>query len=70
VPIPGGDDRRTMALSARLLEERIFVQGIRPPTVSPGTARLRLGLVATLSEPDRERAIAALANALRQEGMH
>ena len=70
VPILVGDDRRTMALSARLLEERIFVQGIRPPTVPPGTARLRLGLVATLSEPDRERAIAALANALRKEGMH
>jgi 7-keto-8-aminopelargonate synthetase-like enzyme len=70
VPILVGDDRRTMALSARLLEERVFVQGIRPPTVPPGTARLRLGLVATLSEPDRERALSVLANALRQEGMH
>ena len=67
VPILVGDDRRVMALSARLLEERIFVQGIRPPTVPPGTARLRLGLVATLSEPELERALVVITNAMRQE---
>jgi 8-amino-7-oxononanoate synthase len=67
VPILVGDDRRTMTLSARLLEARIFVQGIRPPTVPPGTARLRLGLSATLSDRDRELAIAAIAAVLGQE---
>jgi 8-amino-7-oxononanoate synthase len=66
-PILVGDDRRVMALSARLLEQGVFVQGIRPPTVPPGTARLRIGLVATLSGPDLERAVSVLDNALRQE---
>jgi 8-amino-7-oxononanoate synthase len=66
-PILVGDDRKTMALSAKLLEERVFVQGIRPPTVPPGTARLRIGLVASLSDPDLELAIGSLHNAMRQE---
>ena len=64
-PILIGDDRRAMALTARLLEERVFVQGIRPPTVPPGTARLRVGLMASLSESDLSRAITALSNATR-----
>jgi 8-amino-7-oxononanoate synthase len=66
-PILIGDDQRVMALSARLLVERVFVQGIRPPTVPPGTARLRVGLVASLSDQELDRAIAALSNAMRQE---
>ena len=67
VPILIGDDRRTMALTAQLLEERVFVQGIRPPTVPPGTARLRVGLSASLSDSEVERAARALVNAMRQE---
>jgi 8-amino-7-oxononanoate synthase len=65
-PILVGDDREAMAISARLLEERVFVQGIRPPTVPPGTARLRIGLMASLERPDLERAIAAIDSAMRQ----
>ncbi|HWO18387.1 MAG TPA: 8-amino-7-oxononanoate synthase [Kofleriaceae bacterium] len=63
-PIRIDDDRRVMAISARLLEAGVFVQGIRPPTVPPGTARLRVGLMATMALPDLERAIAAIAGAL------
>ncbi len=66
-PILVGDDRKAMALTARLLERRVFVQGIRPPTVPPGTARLRVGLSAGLSDPDLELALAALLDATRQE---
>lgn len=66
-PVVVGDERRAMALTARLLEERVFVQGIRPPTVPPGTARLRIGLTAALTEEDVERAGESLADALRQE---
>ncbi len=66
-PILVGDDRQAMAISARLLEARVFVQGIRPPTVPPGTSRLRVGLVATLSEQDLELAAASIHDALRQE---
>jgi 8-amino-7-oxononanoate synthase len=67
-PILVGDDRKAMALTSRLLERRVFVQGIRPPTVPPGTARLRIGLTAAMAEPDLEEAIAALVNAMRYEG--
>ncbi len=42
IPVRVGDPRRTMALSAALLERGIFVQGIRPPTVPHGTSRLRV----------------------------
>lgn len=45
--VKGGDPTSVMALSAELLSEGLFAQGIRPPTVPPGTARLRLSLMAT-----------------------
>lgn len=66
-PIVIGDDREVMALSARLLERRLLVQGIRPPTVPPGTARLRVGLGATMSTQQIEGAAMAIVDALRQE---
>jgi 8-amino-7-oxononanoate synthase len=37
-------DRRVMELTARLLERGVFAQGIRPPTVPEGTARIRASL--------------------------
>jgi len=43
-PLIVGDDREVMSLSTRLLEQHFFVQGIRPPTVPSGTARLRISL--------------------------
>ncbi len=59
IPILIGDNRRTMDLCARLLEHGVFVQGIRPPTVAPGTARLRLTPMATHSPAQIDRAIEA-----------
>ncbi|HWU86388.1 MAG TPA: 8-amino-7-oxononanoate synthase, partial [Kofleriaceae bacterium] len=66
-PILVGDDREVMALSARLLEARVFVQGIRPPTVPPGTARLRVGLVASMTGTQIEAAAMAIHDAMQQE---
>jgi 8-amino-7-oxononanoate synthase len=40
----------------------VFVQGIRPPTVPEGTARLRVSVSSGHSEAD----LATLADALRQ----
>jgi hypothetical protein len=39
----------------------VFVQGIRPPTVPPGTARLRLAPMATHTEEDFAEALAAFS---------
>jgi 8-amino-7-oxononanoate synthase len=62
-PIRVDDDQRVMLLTARLLEERIFVQGIRPPTVPVGTARLRVSLSSRHAADDVEKAARAIAAA-------
>ena len=62
IPILVGDPGRTMELSARLLERGFFVQGIRPPTVPPGTSRLRL--VPTAAHTGEQ--VAALLDALAE----
>lgn len=62
LPVLIGDNRRTMQLSAKLLERGVFVQGIRPPTVAEGTARLRLTPMATHQAEQIERAIEAFAS--------
>ncbi|MBI2180822.1 MAG: 8-amino-7-oxononanoate synthase, partial [Deltaproteobacteria bacterium] len=41
LPLIVGDAQRCMKLSQRLLDRGVFAQGIRPPTVPPGTSRLR-----------------------------
>ncbi len=61
LPVMIGDNDRTMRLSARLLEQGVFVQGIRPPTVPRGTARLRLTPMATHRPDQIDQAIAAFA---------
>ncbi|HVF36215.1 MAG TPA: aminotransferase class I/II-fold pyridoxal phosphate-dependent enzyme, partial [Candidatus Saccharimonadia bacterium] len=59
--VVGGNDA-AMALSARLLAQRILVPAIRPPTVPPGTARLRISLTAAHDDDD----VDELAGALRR----
>ncbi len=52
LPIQIGAADRVMDLSERLLAAGVFVQGIRPPTVPPGTARLRVTAMSTLTAED------------------
>ena len=47
LPVMIGSASECMGVSARLLERGVFAQGIRPPTVPPGTSRLRVTLMAT-----------------------
>jgi 7-keto-8-aminopelargonate synthetase-like enzyme len=63
-PVIVGDDQRVMAISSALLEKRVFVQGIRPPTVAEGTARLRVSLCAGHSEADVRTIAAAIVDAM------
>ncbi len=65
-PLFVGDDRRVMAMTEALLEQRVFVQGIRPPTVPEGTARLRVSLSSSIPGQDLEFACESLNNAMRR----
>ena len=47
LPLMIGDATQCMKLSEDLLQRGVFAQGIRPPTVPPGTSRLRITLMAT-----------------------
>jgi 8-amino-7-oxononanoate synthase len=49
VPLIVGDAAKTMDVSRRLLDAGLFVQGIRPPTVSPGRSRLRFTVTRDLT---------------------
>jgi 7-keto-8-aminopelargonate synthetase-like enzyme len=46
VPVVIGDETATLAASDALLEQGMLVPAIRPPTVAPGTSRLRVALSA------------------------
>jgi 8-amino-7-oxononanoate synthase len=59
VPVIVGAESAAVALSAGLLARGIHVGAIRPPTVAPGTSRLRVTVHAGLSEAAVERAIEA-----------
>lgn len=67
LPVVLGGAGRTMAVCERLLERGVFAQGIRPPTVPPGTSRLRVTLMATHTADHLERARRALGEALRED---
>jgi glycine C-acetyltransferase len=56
VPVLVGPAEVTMQFTAELLEQGIFVQGIRPPTVPQGTCRLRCTIMATHEPEDLEKA--------------
>src|ERR1019366_1184024 len=60
LPVRLGDTRRTMAACRFLLKGGVFAQGIRPPTVATGTARLRLAPMGLHTEKDMEAALEAL----------
>ena len=60
VPVILGDEARALAASDTLLEQGLWVPAIRPPTVPPGTARLRVTLSAAHSHDDVERLACAL----------
>jgi glycine C-acetyltransferase len=57
IPIFIGDENRTMEMSRMLLEEGVFVQGIRPPTVPHGKSRLRVTVTAAHRDDDINRAL-------------
>jgi glycine C-acetyltransferase len=57
LPLIIGDAEKCMAFSERLLQKGVFAQGIRPPTIPPGTSRLRVTLMATHTHEHLHRAL-------------
>jgi len=61
VPIFVGPAKETMEFSRQLLEQGLFVQGIRPPTVPAGSCRLRCTIMATHGTEELEQAAESIA---------
>ncbi len=61
-PVILGGEGQTMEAAGRLAELGFHVQGIRPPTVPPGTSRLRVSLMATHAPEDIDALAGALAS--------
>jgi 8-amino-7-oxononanoate synthase len=64
-PVIIGDDREAMACTDALLARGLFVQGIRPPTVPAGTARLRVSMSAAHTPQQVEILASSLHDTLR-----
>jgi 7-keto-8-aminopelargonate synthetase-like enzyme len=59
LPLIIGAADECMRFSEELLERGVFAQGIRPPTVPPGTSRLRITVMATHARENIDRAVEA-----------
>ncbi|HSE90210.1 MAG TPA: 8-amino-7-oxononanoate synthase [Candidatus Binatia bacterium] len=66
LPLMIGDATQCMELSEDLLQRGVFAQGIRPPTVPPGTSRLRITVMATHTREQIDQALSAF-NEVGQE---
>lgn len=60
IPLIVGTPQAALSLADTLREQGVFAPAIRPPTVSPGTSRVRLSLRADLSEHDIEQLAGAI----------
>jgi len=60
-PLVVGDNATAVQVAEALLIEGLWAPAIRPPTVPPGSARLRIALSAAHSEQDLDRLCSALS---------
>ena len=65
IPVVVGSERAALDLSTALRSEGLLVPAIRPPTVPPGTSRLRIALSADHTDDQ----VAALVEALDRHGL-
>jgi 8-amino-7-oxononanoate synthase len=68
VPLVVGEPEVALGLCERALQRGVFAQAIRPPTVPPGTARLRLAAIATHTPGELAWAAQQLAAAANESG--
>ena len=68
VPLVVGDAELALKVCEQAIEAGVFAQAIRPPTVAPGTSRLRLALMATHTREELRAAARTLGRAALQAG--
>lgn len=66
IPIVLGDNDRALLVAGQLQARGFDVRAIRPPSVAPGTARLRISVNADLPDETLDRFVGALSAALRE----
>jgi 8-amino-7-oxononanoate synthase len=69
IPLVVGDAALAMELCDRVLTRGVFAQAIRPPTVAPGTSRLRLAVMSSHTPSELARAAEAIALSARELGV-
>jgi glycine C-acetyltransferase/8-amino-7-oxononanoate synthase len=67
VPIVVGEPEAAVAASDRALEQGVFAQAIRPPTVPPGGSRLRLAVMASHTRTELREAARIIAASVPAE---
>ncbi|MEF9674588.1 8-amino-7-oxononanoate synthase [Pectobacterium aroidearum] len=65
-PLIVGENARALALTSHLREQGVWVSAMRPPTVPPGSARLRITLTAEHQPEDISRLLTVLHHADRK----
>jgi len=68
VPLVVGDAHEAVRICELALEEGVYAQAIRPPTVPEGTSRLRLAVMASHSRAELREAAQVLGRAALQAG--
>ena len=68
VPLVVGEAALAMRICEAALGRGVFAQAIRPPTVPPGTSRLRLAVMASHREEELRAAAQTFAQVSRAEG--
>jgi 8-amino-7-oxononanoate synthase len=66
LPLLIGEAQNAVAMTRRLMERGVYAIAIRPPTVPPGTARLRITPIADHTRADLDEAIAAIIQSGRE----
>jgi 8-amino-7-oxononanoate synthase len=69
VPLIVGDAAPAMRICESALEQGVFAQAIRPPTVPAGTSRLRLAVMASHTRAELREAARVLAQAALRHGL-
>lgn len=69
IPVLVGSPQKAVEMTEQLLRQGVFAIAIRPPTVPPGTSRIRTSVMATHSRSDLENALNAFERVGKQLGL-